>query len=270
MKFNFYFENQQKLCCCRAFLKYAMTLTTLSLGTSSLETLDVLTYNKVMNAWQMCEQNNSDLSFSPSKNAEEILDYLCAQHEAGVEGLLPNDVSFSICIHSWCKSPQPDAIDRAVEILRKKEAFSKKESSVFMKITDWNTVISKLREYPAEGPDRASKLFEELIVRYNETQDGRSAPTTVTLNALLDVYAKNTKPDSAEKAEGILNNMNQLYEDGKSSVLPDVISYRTCMDAWIRQRQPKTPNKVESLLHEMMEKYRKGRTDLLPDSNSFK
>jgi hypothetical protein len=48
-----------------------------------------------MNAWQLCEQHNTDESISPAERAQEILDSICDEYDAGGE-LSPNDVTFSI------------------------------------------------------------------------------------------------------------------------------------------------------------------------------
>jgi hypothetical protein len=56
---------------------------------------DILSYNKVMNAWRLCEPNKNDDGISPAEKAQEILDTICNEHDSGGE-LSPNDVTFSI------------------------------------------------------------------------------------------------------------------------------------------------------------------------------
>mmetsp|Transcript_9398 Transcript_9398/g.16329 ORF Transcript_9398/g.16329 Transcript_9398/m.16329 type:complete len:449 (-) Transcript_9398:74-1420(-) len=237
---------------------------------------DIFLYNKLMNAWHLCEQNNnsSDPSNSPAEKAQKILDYICEQREIGGGGedqLSPNDVSFSICIHSWCKSNRPDAIEKAEQLLRRKEVFNRKYGGVQIKSTDYNSVISKWKDDPAKGPERATLLFEEMLQRYGNSSEDRTKPTAATLNALLDVYAKCYEHKHlADKAETCLNRMNQLHKEGKCCIMPDVISYRSVIDAHIRQWHPDSPKKVDALVKEMMEKYKnEGRRDLCPDTNAL-
>ena len=225
-----------------------------------------------MNAWSKCEQSNNDKSFSPSEKVQEILDNLCEQYKAEGRGIAPNEVSFSICLQSWFKSTQPYAAERAEEILRRKEEFSRGTSDgvLRMKVQDYNSVISKWKNDPILGPDHARRLFDEMMQKYNESHDETIAPTIVTFNTLLDVYAKSANGNSAEKAESLLKQMKHMHREGKSIILPDMISYRICMDAWIRQRQDDSPQKVDELVNYMMDKYkREGRKDLIPDANSF-
>ena len=92
----------------------------------------------------------------------------------------------------------------------------------------------------------------------------------VTLNSLLDVLAKAKSRDFAEKCEELLNKTNERFKAGKSSILPDVISYRSCIDAWIRKWDRESPKKVEAIANEMTKKYlMEGRTDLRPDADLF-
>ncbi|KAL3805330.1 hypothetical protein HJC23_009037, partial [Cyclotella cryptica] len=220
---------------------------------------DIILHNMVMNAWQ---------SFDPNK-AEEVLNRLCVCHEKGDKDLSPNDASFSICIHAWCKSTEPDAAEQAERILRRKEAFLNRVDGLVIRTTDYNSIISKWRRDPENGSERAALLFEEMLQKASKSEVYQS-PTDVTLNALLAVYAKSNDDKAAQNAEDHLRRMNQLYEDKKSNILPDVISYRTCIDAWIRRKSTVSPEKVEALVKDMTDKYKhEGRDDLCPDSNVF-
>lgn len=261
---------------------------------------DIYMFNTVMNAWQQCELSNKDTSISPSEKAEELLDYVCKKREEGVGCLAPNDLTFSICLHSWCKSSRRDAPKRAENILRRKIESSKENCDIVVSSTDWNSAIAKWREDPTEGPDRARKLFIEMNQRYINSQDERSAPNVVTVNTLLDVYAKSKGEKSAEEAEAILNKIIRSYKSGEGVIVPNIvsddaisgyvysklltilvffhticlncqISFRSCMDAWIRRREPETPKRVYSLLKSMIEFSKSERwDDVAPDSDSFK
>lgn len=228
--------------------------------------LDIILFNKVMNAWRLCEPNNNDNVISPAEKAQEILDSICEEHDLGGE-LSPNDVTFSIGIHAWCKSNRSDAANRAEQILRRKEEYAKKCNDVKIKTSDYTPIISKWKDDHVNGPKRATLLFEEMLRKYDNVE---SRPDTATLNTLLDVYAKWRGRNLAHKAELYLHKMNRLHEEGKIYFSPDVISYRSVIDAWIRSWSEDSPQRVSSLVDEMIHKYRiEGRNDLRPDSNAF-
>jgi hypothetical protein len=211
-----------------------------------------------MNAWESCGE--------PEK-AQEILDFICERCEAGEGDISPNDVSFSICIHSWCKSSQDDAPERAEQLLRRKEVFAKKFGFA-IKSTDYNACISRWKDDPVKGPKRATLLFEEMLQRYGDSSEKRTKPYEGTLNALLDVFANSNQRNWAEKAENYLHRMNQLHKESGGCIRPDVISYRTAIDAWIRAWDKDSPKKADALVRDMIDKYKnEDRSDLCPDSN---
>ncbi|KAL7496991.1 hypothetical protein ACHAWT_005399 [Skeletonema menzelii] len=221
-------------------------------------------YNNIINAWCECEKNG-DNSTSASEKAESILSYLF-EHET----LSPNNASFGFCIKAWCKSNRPDAAERAEQILRRKELFAKEHSNVYIAASDYNQIIAKWRDDQVNGPDRARKLFKEMDQNYGNTAEVKSRPNIVTFNSLLDVLAKSKSRDLAEECEELLQQRDELFKEGKSSILPDIISYRSCIDAWIRQWQKDSPQRVEALVKDMIKKYSvEGRTDLRPDADLF-
>ena len=75
-----------------------------------------------------------------------------------------------------------------------------------------------------------------MLQRYGSSSEECTKPNSATLNALLDVFAKQNVKDRllAEKAGKYLNLFNKLHKEGKCEIQPDVISYRTVIDAWIK------------------------------------
>jgi hypothetical protein len=226
---------------------------------------DIILYNKLINAWRLCEQSNNDETISPAQNAQSILDSICERYDAG-EGIevAPNDSTFSLVIHAWCKSNHPDAPERAEAVLRRKEEYAKKFNEICIKPSDYTPIISRWRDDPTEGTHRATLLFEEIMSKYGDS-DERSKPTAATLNALLDVYAKCPERNLADKAEEIF----RFHREGKGCIIPDIISYRTVIDAWIKSWDTKSPRQVYTLVNDMARLYKEGREDLRPDINAF-
>ena len=52
------------------------------------------------------------------------------------------------------------------------------------------------------------------------------SPDKYTFNTVIHAYAKSGAKESATKAHRILDNMNQMYREGNSSVKPDTITVR--------------------------------------------
>ena len=224
--------------------------------------LDTYLYNKLMNAWYLCEQNNTDPSISYAEKTEQILDFLCRRDTS--EG--PDEMSFSICIHALARSNQSQ---RAEDILRQKEEFVKKHTDVEIVSTDFNHIISSWRQDPVHGSKRATLLFERMLQKYGDSAN-QTKPTVTTLNSLLDVYAKDGERNMAEQASTLINKMNELHEDGRGSILPDIRSYRSAIDAWVRSWHKDSATRADAIVQDMEDKYKnEGRTDLCPDTNVY-
>jgi hypothetical protein len=55
------------------------------------------------------------------------------------------------------------------------------------------------------------------------------SPDKYTFNTVIHAYAKSGAKESAAKAHRILDNMNQMYREGNSSVKPDTITVSRCL-----------------------------------------
>ena len=209
-----------------------------------------------MKAWRLCGE--------PSQ-AQAVLDSIIDKYEAGDDDTLcPSDESFSICIQAWTQSNQSDAAERAEKILWKKDEYAKTNDKIIVKPSDYFPIIPLYKRDVDNGSKRATKLFEQVLEKYSNSSH---KPDSHTLNALLDVYAKSRK--GGHQAEHVLKHMNSLHKEGKTSILPDVISYRCVIDAWI-QMWTSESERVEALVNEMIDKYKnEGREDLCPDTNVF-
>ncbi len=229
---------------------------------------DIILYNKLINAWRLCEQSNKDESFSPAEKAQQILDSICEKCEAEDGGgeLIPNDVSFSLVIHAWCKSNRPDAPEQAEKVLRRKEEFAGKFSNIRIMPSDYTPIISRWKDNPA----KATLLFEDILRNYGYSEEERSRPNAATLNSLLDVYAKCQERNMADSAERCLTKMKRLHDEEGGCILPDVVSYRSVIDAWVRSWDRNSPRRVQNLVNEMIRLYvDEGRDDLRPDTNAY-
>ena len=223
-----------------------------------------------MNTWHIIEKmGTANASHpSPAERAQAVLDDLIDKSSADQMELSPDNNSFSICLRAWCKSPRPDASEKAMQLLRKKESYARKNDAVFIRAEDYNLTISKMVDDHKHGVERATALFEEAIHRFSDCE-GPARPNAATLNALLNVYAKQRDRESAERAESYLRRTNFMHKEGRC-FRPDAVSYRSVIDAWILSFDPEAPSRVESLVEEMGKKsVEEGRKDLRPDSNSY-
>ena len=74
-----------------------------------------------------------------------------------------------------------------------------------------------------------------MVNRYGTGSTEDVKPTTINFNTVLDAWAKNGGGRAAaERAEKMLEWMDDLYKSGNAEVKPDTITFNAVIDAWAR------------------------------------
>jgi pentatricopeptide repeat protein len=64
--------------------------------------------------------------------------------------------------------------------------------------------------------------------------------------------------------------MEELCQEGRTTVAPDAITYVTVMNAWAASKSPDGPRRAEEILDEMNERYLDGEDEMRPTPRSIK
>jgi len=233
-----------------------------------------VTYNAVMDAWAKSQSRDAP------EHAEALLTEMESLH------LFPDKISYSTVITAWTKSGRTEAVDRAKALLaRLQDKVKSGKENVYPDTNVYNTMFqalvvnnrveeadAMLKKFCDESkfwkalatPDNFSFSIvisgwaksqdpnavmhaEELFQRMLELQtDIAIKPNTVTLNALISVWANIRLEGAAEKAESYLEMMKV-----SSECQPNATSYNAVISAWANSRQVGAPDKAENLLREM-------------------
>ena len=233
-----------------------------------------VTYNAVMDAWAKSQSRDAP------EHAEALLTEMESLH------LFPDKISYSTVITAWTKSGRTEAVDRAKALLaRLQDKVKSGKENVYPDTNVYNTMFqalvvnnrveeadAMLKKFCDESkfwkalatPDNFSFSIvisgwaksqdpnavmhaEELFQRMLELQtDIAIKPNTVTLNALISVWANIRLEGAAEKAESYLEMMKV-----SSECQPNATSYNAVISAWANSRQVGAPDKAENLLKEM-------------------
>eukprot|EP00957_Ditylum_brightwellii_P177065 13488565-Ditylum_brightwellii.AAC.1 len=129
-----------------------------------------------------------------------------------------------------------------------------------------------------EGPDQCERILDALS---RETKfDGNPylpimpgvEPNVSTFNTVIKAWARSGLPESGERAEALLDYMNEQVEDydeegrgyihnsedyyddedDANIVRPNVITYNSVMNAWSRSGSPNAAEKAESILKRLL------------------
>lgn len=121
------------------------------------------------------------------------------------------------------------------------------------------------------GVERAEKLLFETLEAYEHQRTNTNTNTNSTQQQALVIrpnhysfgivingWAKisQTSHTAAQRAEDLLQRMEQLYTSGKCTwIKPDVVKYTSCIHAWAKSRKRGSAHRAEKILRRMEQLY---------------
>ena len=106
-----------------------------------------------------------------------------------------------------------------------------------------------LRGDPLEAPLLAQWLLDRRMELAD--QDPEKRPDTVLITNVIRAWSKSQRMEAPEMAEGLLQLMHDLYENGWTESGPNPLSYCATMEAWSHSKVPEACEKMEKLLNDM-------------------
>ena len=94
-------------------------------------------------------------------------------------------------------------------------------------------------------------------------------PDTISFNTILSALANGNDPNAAQKADSLLQEMQQLYINGDKHVKPDVISFSSVITMLSKSNDIHAPQKAEQILRRMQKEYERGNTAVKPNAYTF-
>ncbi len=215
---------------------------------------DVAPYNALINVWAASSDANR------GENAKDVLEHMKSR-----PGVVPNSRTYSSIITALVKSGKT-GIDEALHFLCDMEdRLDAGDRTVILDTACYNAVLSGWihSEQRDAFPD-AEQLWQRVLRRQQQTRNHEFGPNTVTYNLMMNILAKARMDDSAERAEGLLNEMESLYESGNQQVKPSAVSYVICISAWAKSNDREKVPRAQAILRRMKEAYRCGNLDAKP------
>ena len=182
--------------------------------------------------------------------------------ETGDEALRPTTASYNILINAHGKSSDKGGLDNAERVLQ--EMIESNDEKARPDSISFSTLLDSY----AKSGDRKSvprtlkllDLMEKLNIRR----------TAYTYTALQNVYASSGRPDAAEMAMEVLQEMLDLYRGGNPVMKPSVANYNAVLVALSRTEDGnQKADAAYNMLQKMMLPVEKGGYDVEPDRLSF-
>lgn len=258
------------------------------------------TLSLVIDAWAQCE--NIDKTGKAAQRAQDILDMMERLYREG-QDVKPSYVSFTSCIAAWSRSERHKyaavraeaLLDRLLKLYEETDdkdfkptvstgnavisAFAKSErfdsikraKAVFERLKDFcepdaYSYNSVMNAYAKKGEGLMAKNLLQEMEDACDSGNAAACPDGTTYHTTIYALSKSSRQGSAEEAEQLLNKMNDLYNQGRTDLIPTTAAYTSVIAAWGRARQAENANRV---LRSVVDAYKAGDESLKPDVKMF-
>mmetsp|Transcript_8266 Transcript_8266/g.17621 ORF Transcript_8266/g.17621 Transcript_8266/m.17621 type:complete len:1037 (+) Transcript_8266:113-3223(+) len=224
--------------------------------------MDIRHYNNVMNRIATSNKPNA------GREAERILQHLIDIYKThGDESVAPNKSSFNTVIKAYAKSGGKAAARNARRMLSMME----NPKLIFVEpvvegVADNGHVRKRdvdVDFMDGKGDEHKRDKVELRILENIE-------PDKVSCNSLLLAWANSGDKDGGEKAEQLLERMEEVYKrSGNTAIKPDTLTYNAVIKVWGKCGYKYAGERSELLLNKMLRRYEEGDVDVRPDDVSF-
>jgi len=209
----------------------------------------------------------SSVDRQAASRAQQVFDEMYEAHimEDRPE-LWPNVTIYNLLIdaHAWSRSREGG--NKAQVILDRMQDGTVQEIAR----PNVHTYIKVMEGWASrKQPERAQRVFEKLKERYEMTKSDDVCPNTGAYNKLIKAWMKSGKPGAPQKAEALLNEMMEQYNDGNEAVKPNRKTWVQVMNAYGGQGTVESVEKITELLQKMARWFRMGDKDCQPDTQCY-
>ncbi len=216
----------------------------------------VVTFTEVIDAYARSKKKNA------AEQAERILLEMMEGSKYGNDIPLPTSITCDVVINAWAKRRTREGAQRAERILERMEYFRTMGNSEIQPSTySFATVISAWANSGAktEAAERSEYILQRMIKFKQKVENSEDdseyakllSPDTVVYNSVIDAWAKSYDPRAGTKAEGLLKQMEEQYENGDKNLAPDSITYNTVINCHANSKHVSAAKSAEKILKKM-------------------
>ena len=233
---------------------------------------DMVAYTSVLNCWAkaVSRQERQVAASKALQILQDMEDMYLNEEKYHVK---PNVVTYATAIKAIGNSFDPNAPALCEQVLERMYNLTESgKINVAPNTGTYNAVITSLSNCGGPGSTtskaqrlanvrRTESLLVDMIKRSRFQQETAVEPNIRTWGAVLRAWADSGQPDAGEQAERVLNRLQEWYDDGKTSVRPNVVCHTTVIRAWGRSAGTKgvsskeAMDRIEKLLQKMEDMY---------------
>jgi len=178
-----------------------------------------------------------------------------------VPGCAPNAKTFTSLVDAYAQTNEWEGVSEAQTILNNLLnqyllQDNKGGKHLEPSVATWTIVMSAWMRLSKKGRRGAAKRAGDLLQRMESlSSQGRISfkPDAITYVTVFNAYAGSKFDDEVEKAEELLEEMNERYLDGDDTFQPTVRSIKTLIDSWIKIGEIRRAEEVLNTYQDILE-----------------
>ena len=183
---------------------------------------NVRVYTNVLHAWRKSKSVDAHV------RCERIIDEMRHLSEAGIAPeCRPDTYAYTVLFHCLADSDCADASEIAERQFKKMKEDS---TSTKLDAIAYSTLLNIFTKSPATH-ERAEELLWEMVTDHKGGNQ-KAKPHTRNFNTVLAMWAKSNDPDSARRAQVLVERLIQFREEGILRVQPDEYTYSLLLKSW--------------------------------------
>ena len=151
------------------------------------------------------------------------------RYEAKTSNVPPDAATYTTAINAWARSKEPDAVDRAEEILAWcEESYALGNSQAKPNSLTYNSLINCYsKSFSANSAEKAMGVLDLMKEKSRMEGFEDCRPDVVTYTSVIDALAKQKSVEAGEKAIALLDELERAYEESQGDELlrPNVRTY---------------------------------------------
>ncbi|KAL3784893.1 hypothetical protein HJC23_012496 [Cyclotella cryptica] len=200
-------------------------------------------YTSALNALSKSGRGDAGL------RAEELVQTMERLYRQGNEDLQPDTTVYNVLINC-----HKNSATRAEKILYK------------MGERDVVSYSSVINAYSKMGGVEAARKAQALL---DEMQKHDVMPNAQVFNSAITAWGRSGCKGAASRAESLLKQLEQLYEEGNESLRPTAQVYTSVISAWAKSDEPGAALRAEILLKLMRVMYKRGNKSMKPNAFTY-
>eukprot|EP00980_Cylindrotheca_fusiformis_P000172 scaffold26_cov117-Cylindrotheca_fusiformis.AAC.13 len=204
------------------------------------------------------------LDYRTAKQVERLIHRVKSMYDDPSIPLGPSADAFNAFIMYYSKLGKPEQALHQLQSMT--EGNDLHQLRLEPRISSFSLVITAFAN--AGKPEKSLEIIQWMLSSSESEDSLIPAPNRTCFNGLLHAWAKSGHNSAGEKAEQVIEWMQQLNEVENLDTKPDEISFASCINAWAQSPGRDSPIRAEAILRQSLAS-QGGGSGITPSISAF-